>query len=275
MSSAATDWVWDQSAATGNARTVLLAIARVANADGVAYAGTAMLMRRTRAARSTVRKSVDVLLASGELVVVEGISGPAGETVYRLPLVDGGAHVAPEEFRFRGAGDRPGSASGPGRESAPGGPETGREGGRGSALGGPETGPQNLSNRELQEAQQQPRASRSPLIPELHPLGDALAAAGVAVRWTLGLGEQRDAYRLVQAHGVEALVELAGRRTTPGSEAKSARYWLKVWSDLDRPASARPGPNVVPLRRANPAAYTDNLAAGLALLQAQKEGTAP
>ncbi|MFD9076022.1 hypothetical protein [Streptomyces lasiicapitis] len=112
------------------------------------------------------------------------------------------------------------------------------------------------------------------MISELRPLGDALAAAGVAVRWTLGLGEQRDAHRLVRAHGVEALVELAVHRTAPGDEAKSARYWLKVWSDLDRDrASARPGPNVVPLRPANPAAYTDNLAAGLALLQAHKEGT--
>ncbi|RZU21720.1 hypothetical protein [Streptomyces sp. BK239] len=269
MSRTATDWVWDQSAATGNARTVLLAIAHVANADGVAYAGTAMLVRRTRAARSTVRKSVDALLASGELAVVEGATGPAGETVYRLPLVG----AVPDASGFEGAESRPGSDFGPGRGSAPGGPETGLEGDRKPARGGPEIGLQNLSNRTQQEAQQQPRASRSPLIPELHPLGDALAAAGIPVRWSLGLGEQRDTYRLVQAHGVEALVELAARRTTPGSEAKSARYWLKVWGDLDRAPSARPGPNVVPLRTANPAAYTDNLAAGLALLQAQKEGT--
>ncbi|MEL3944479.1 hypothetical protein [Streptomyces sp. LNU-CPARS28] len=133
--------------------------------------------------------------------------------------------------------------------------------------------PQNAYERKHQ-AEQQPRATRSPLIPELHPLGDALAAAGVAVRWTLGLGEQRDVWQLVKAHGVEALVGLAARRTTPGTEAKPARYWLKVWSDLDRAPSAHPGANVVPLRSV-PAAYTDNLAAGLALLQAQKEGTTP
>ncbi|WP_411129896.1 hypothetical protein [Streptomyces sp. x-19] len=267
MSLDATDWVWNQSAARGTALVVLLAVADKAGADCTAYAGTAMLMQRTRAARSTVRGAVDALLDSGELLVVAGVTGPAGETVYRLPLALG--HI-----RAEGAGIRPGSDSGPGRKSAPGGPESGPGEGRKPAPGGAETGPQNKKNKREQEAQQQPRATspaRSPLIPELHPLGDALAAAGVAVRWTLGLGEQRDVFRLVQAHGVEALVGLAARRTT-GTEPKPARYWLKVWGDLDRAPAALPGPNVAPLRAA-PAAYTDNLAAGLALLKAQKEGT--
>ncbi|MFD7716197.1 hypothetical protein [Streptomyces sp. NPDC059814] len=266
MSRAATDWVWDHATARGTARTVLLAIADRANADAIAYAGTAMLVQRTRAARSTVRDAVDALLDSGELAVVEDVTGPRGETVYRLPLIDA-----------EGAGNRPGPDSAPGRGSAPRGPESGTEGGRNPARGGAETGPQNKKNKREQEAQQQqPRANtsaRSPLIPELHPLGDALAAAGVAVRWTLGLGEQRDVWRLVQQHGVEALVELAARRTQPGTEPKPARYWLRVWGDLDRAPSARPGPYVVPLRSPAPPAYTDNLVAGLALLKAQKEGT--
>lgn len=269
MSLDATDWVWNQSAARGTALVVLLAVADKAGADCTAYAGTAMLMQRTRAARSTVRGAVDMLLDSGELLVVEGVTGPAGETVYRLPLALG-------HTRTEGAGIRPGSDSGPGRKSAPGGPESGPGEGRNPAPGGSETGPQNRKNKREQEAQQQPRANtpaRSPLIPELHPLGDALAAAGVAVRWTLGLGEQRDVWRLVQAHGVEPLVELAARRTQPGTEPKPARYWLRVWGDLDRAPSARPGANVVPLRSPPSAAYTDNLAAGLALLKAQKEGT--
>ncbi|MEU6822824.1 hypothetical protein ABZ921_19530 [Streptomyces atriruber] len=244
---------------------MLLAIADRANADAIAYAGTAMLVQRTRAARSTVRDAVDALLVSGELAVVEDVTGPRGETVYRLPLV-----------AAQGAGNRFGPDSDPGRGSVPRGPESGTEGGRNPARGGAETDPQNKKNKREQEAQQQPRANspaRSPLIPELHPLGDALAAAGVAVRWTLGLGEQRDVWRLVQQHGVEALVELAARRTQPGTEPKPARYWLRVWGDLDRAPSARPGTNVVPLRSPPSDAYTDNLAAGLALLKAQKEGT--
>ncbi|MFF5568075.1 hypothetical protein ACFY7Z_25750 [Streptomyces sp. NPDC012623] len=269
MSRAATDWVWDHATARGTARTVLLAIADKANVDATAYAGTAMLVQRTRAARSTVRDAVDALLDSGELAVIEDATGPRGETVYRLPLVTA-------TVRTEGTGNRPGPDSDPGRGSAPRGPESSTEGDRNPARGGAETGPQNKKNKREQEAQQQPRANtpaRSPLIPELHPLGDALAAAGVAVRWTLGLGEQRDVWRLVQQHGVEALVELAARRTQPGTDPKPARYWLRVWGDLDRALSARPSPNVVPLHSPAPAAYTDNLAAGLALLKAQKEGT--
>ncbi len=270
MSLAATDWVWSQSDSRGAARLVLLAIADRADADGVAYAGTASLIRRTRAARSTVRDAVDSLLASGELGIVEGELGPGGETVYRLPLLD-----------ERGTGDRPGPDSNPGRTSAPGGPvsgpgegrtpapgvpTTGPGEGRTPAPGGPTTGPQNKRS-SLQDEQQQPRATNTAaaLVPELRPLDAALVAASIAVRWSLGLGEQRDVYRLVQAHGVEALVDLAARRTTPGEAPKSARYWLKVWSDLDRPA-----PNTPPRVPASTSNYADNLAAGLALLT-QKE----
>ncbi|MFD9789648.1 hypothetical protein ACFWXK_01730 [Streptomyces sp. NPDC059070] len=109
--------------------------------------------------------------------------------------------------------------------------------------------------------------SSAALIPELRPLDAALVAASVTVRWSLGLGEQRDVVRLVQAHGVEALVGLAARRSTPSEAPKAARYWLKVWSDLDRPVSAPPR------TASSAAAYADNLAAGLALLNAQKERT--
>ncbi|MER7464070.1 hypothetical protein [Streptomyces sp. NPDC097981] len=257
MSLAATDWVWSQSDSRGAARLVLLAIADRADAYGVAYAGTASLIRRTRAARSTVRDAVDALLASGELAVVEGELGPGGETVYRFPLL--GA---------RGTGERPGPISDPGRTSAPGRPTTGPGEGRRSAPGGPATGPQNKRSYSPQE-QQQPRATNTAaaLIPELRPLDAALVAASIAVRWSLGLGDQRDVYRLVQAHGVEALVDLTARRTNPGEAPKAARYWLKVWSDLDRPAPSAP-----PRAPASTASYADNLAAGLALL-AQKEGT--
>ncbi|MGW8374288.1 hypothetical protein [Streptomyces sp. ODS28] len=95
----------------------------------------------------------------------------------------------------------------------------------------------------------------------------------------LGLGEQRDVYRLVEQHGIERLVELAAHRTAPGDSPKSARYWLKVWGDLDHspahppadPAVGAAG-NVVPLRsRASPpASHTDSLLAGLRLLEEQE-----
>jgi hypothetical protein len=128
------------------------------------------------------------------------------------------------------------------------------------------SGPQNVPTYSPPQ-QQQPRGSSAALIPELRPLGDALAAASITVRWSLGLREMRDVYRLTQRHGVEALVGLAARRTVPGEAPKAARYWLKVWSDLDRSSSPPPRP------QPPTAAFTDHLAAGLALLNAQKEST--
>ncbi|MGW7514811.1 mucin-2 [Streptomyces sp. NPDC054796] len=121
------------------------------------------------------------------------------------------------------------------------------------------------------EVQQQ--HARAGLVPELHPLADALADAGRAVRWGLGLGEQRDVHRLMKAHGVAALAEVVARRTAPGEEPKPARYWLKVWSD---PRTWQPaaGADVIPLAAAQPRRSraqqgADHLAAALARRTAQ------
>ncbi|MGW2588033.1 hypothetical protein ACWCYZ_43425, partial [Streptomyces virginiae] len=61
---------------------------------------------------------------------------------------------------------------------------------------------------------------------------------------------------------------LARVTLTERAAPKAARYWLKVWSDLDRPSSTPPRATTT-----STAAYADNLAAGLALLNAQKERT--
>jgi hypothetical protein len=75
----AQDWVWNHSKSKGTARLVLLAIADKAYGKGcTAYAGTTMLVQRTNAARSSVVAAVDKLIESGELAVVEGLTGPRG-----------------------------------------------------------------------------------------------------------------------------------------------------------------------------------------------------
>ncbi|MBI0374698.1 hypothetical protein JBE27_00010 [Streptomyces albiflaviniger] len=268
MSLDAMDWVWTRSTAKGTARMVLLAIADKCPDDAcTAYAGTTMLVQRTNAARSSVVVAVDKLLDGDELRVVKGAKGPRGETVYHLPRAVGHVRAASEETRFRGPESEPVRNPDRSKNRTPRGPKTGPEEYGNRTPTGPESGPQNACERKHQAEQQQPRATRSALIPELGPLDDALTAAGVPVRWSLGLGEQRDVWRLVQAHGAETLVARAAARTRAGAEPKSARYWLRVWGDLNRAPAARPGPNTAA------AAYTDNLAAGLALLHAQKEGT--
>lgn len=273
------DWVWTRSTSKGNARTVLLAIAdKCPDERCVAYAGTAMLMQRANASRSSVRAVVDALLASGELKIVEGAKGPRGETVYHLPYAVGHTLSRSDESWLDGVRIRPGSDSGPGQDPAPGGSESGPAGGQDVVPGGTESDPQNASNaRERKEQQQShaPARAASAVVEQLQPLVDALAAAGVAVRWSLGLGEQRDAHRLVERHGVAALVDLAAHRTAPGDAPKSARYWLKVWSDLDRPAPPSPAPagNVVPFRgRSAPAAASNrqNLLAALGNIESRE-----
>ncbi|GAU67662.1 hypothetical protein SSP35_05_02290 [Streptomyces sp. NBRC 110611] len=291
----ASDWVWNRSESRGLARTILLAIAdKCPDASCTAYAGTAMLMQRTRAARSSVRAAVDKLLDSGELEIVTGFLGPNGETVYRLPHAVGHVRQQSEVADISRAGDRPGPDPDPGRYQAPGGPVTGPggsgnrpEGGpeaspgedRYPAPGGAEASPHNNSSSLLQQQQQQhapARTSGSTVIEQLRPLVGALDAAGVAVRWSLGLGEQRDVHRLVERHGVAALVELAAHRTAPGDAPKSARYWLKVWSDLNHAPATSPAAstNVVPFRSraaAPPASTRHNLLAALDHIESRED----
>ncbi|MFE7316434.1 hypothetical protein ACFU7T_25580 [Streptomyces sp. NPDC057555] len=276
MSLDAMDWVWTRSAAKGTARMVLLAIAdKCPGPDCTAYAGTTMLVQRTNAARSSVVAAVDKLLESGELEVVEGSTGPRRETVYRLPLAVDHRRAESDSTPYRGPKSGPVQNPDRSKNQTPWGTDSGPQGYENRTPTGPNSGPQNAYERNHQEEQQQPRAGTSPVVEQLRPLANALDAAGVEVRWTLGLGEQRDVWRLVQTHGAAALVDLAARRTHPGDGPKPARYWLRVWSDLDHaPAAAPHGSNVVPFRPAPaaPTSHTDNLAAGLALLE--KEGFA-
>ncbi|MGI5353453.1 mucin-2 [Streptomyces sp. CA-250714] len=134
---------------------------------------------------------------------------------------------------------------------------------------GPSRSPRPDPTRPLvlpSEVQQQQHArERSGLVPELHPLADALAAAGCGVRWSLGLGEQRDVHQLVKTHGADALAEVVTRRTAPGDDPKPARYWLKVWAD-PRTWQTAPGADVIPLDRgARPSTTDQRVAAGMDL----------
>jgi hypothetical protein len=274
----AMDWAWRHATAKGTARLVLLAIAdKASGQDCTAYAGTTALMQRTRASRTAVRRAVDALLAAGELVVVEGARGPRGETRYAIPGAAGHTRGAPEVSPSEGDTNEPGQESDPGQNPTPGGTESDPVGGHNPTPRGPESDPHNAVVRREHKQTQQPRVharDRSAVVEQLRPLDAALEAAGVDVRWSLGLGEQRDVWHLANRHGIPALVELAARRTRVGDEPKPARYWLRVWGDLDRtPAAppAHPGGNVVPLRRGSPPTTADTLLAGLALLE-EREG---
>lgn len=272
MSLDAMDWVWTQSAAKGNARMVLIAIAdKCRGPECTAYAGTAMLMRHVNASRTSVRESVDKLIALRELEIVEGAKGPRGETVYRLPGAVGHLRFAPDETGRHRAGIRPGVDLVPGRGTAPRGTRSGPAPERELTQGGADSFPQNARNQEEHKEQQQPRTQQAtPVVPDgMRHLASALQVAGLSVHWSLGLREQQDVQDLVERHGVDALVARAVSRGNPTDPPKPARYWLKVWGDLDGSSVSR-GSNVVPFLPSGLRNHRDTLAAGLALLNEQE-----
>lgn len=261
------DWVWNHSASKGTARMVLLAIAdKCPGVDCSAYAGTAMLMQRTNASRSSVRASVDKLINAGELSVSDGGKGPRGETIYQIPRAVG--HVRSTARGRRRVEPRPGFKSGPDQEEAPKGPESGEQGEQPVAPWGPESDPQNARNHKQHKEQQPREASRDLMSSEpVLQLTKALQAEGLSVRWNLVVSEQLDVERLIRNYGVTALVEVVARRTVPGDVAKPARYWLRAWADLDQASSRTTSTvNVVPLLRSTRGNHSDALKGGLALL---------
>lgn len=170
MSLDAQDWVWEHSASKNTARLVLLAIAdKASGSDVSAYAGTTFLMRRTNASRTAVIKAVDALLDLGELEIVLGVTGPHGETRYRLPEAKGharkgGTDSVPVRIPYRSEKKTP-----RGTESVPGGYgiRTGR---------GPQSAPHNAVNPETPEGTQKEGADASsnqprPTAPTARPDG--------------------------------------------------------------------------------------------------------
>ncbi len=281
------EWVWEHSQARGVARLVLLAIAdRAAGPDCSAYAGTTMLVRRAGAARSSVVTAVDKLIAGGELEIVPQSRGPRGETWYRLPhaaeyvrdLVHVGGDSGP-------AAGHPvsGSVRNPDpRRSDPRGPESVPEGpgdrtGRGTKSGPPHQRERNHQELSSSHARARPGPGPNTTPDAARPLMTDLSAAGVDVAWRLTPAEWTTVLAAERRWGREALVHVAVERTT-GRSVRSARYLLAIWRDAANfttggaeptPAAPAVGSNVVPLRRA--VGHSDNLLAGLALLEGEGE----
>ncbi|MEJ8652763.1 hypothetical protein WKI65_33045 [Streptomyces sp. MS1.AVA.3] len=143
----------------------------------------------------------------------------------------------------------------------------------------PPTSPDGEVGKQRAGARTQPRIEGAPseAVPaKAVPLVDACTAAGLVVAWRLTSAEWLKIEALIDRVGIPALVEHARRlHASRGTPAHSARAWIKDWAGLPTGASAAPSPpdqagrgggEVVPLRRPLPS-YTDNLVAGLALLE--------
>jgi hypothetical protein len=263
----AQDWVWEHSASKNTARLVLLAIADKASGPDVsAYAGSTFLMRRSNASRTAVIKAVDTLLDLGELEIVLGVTGPHGETRYRLPCAKGhtrkgGTDSVPVRNPYRSEKKTPGGA-----ESVPGGSgiRTGR---------GPQSVPHNAVNTETPEGTQKegaedrpnvaPRGRRAPEPDGLTPIETAGfeltdPMRGWALR-TFGPGLDLD-YETAQF--VDHFRAQNVRRPNWPTEWQK---WIRRSAKFASERANRPSTNVVPFAQPRPSTTDARVQAALDL----------
>ncbi|MCX5362907.1 hypothetical protein OG864_29855 [Streptomyces sp. NBC_00124] len=299
MSLDAMDWVWNRAKSRGNARLVLLAVAdKVTGPEATARMGTAEVMRRLAAARSTARAAVDAALKSGELVEDEPAIGSRA-ALYRIPGAVGYSRTGPSSGPLTAAPQRaesrpptPYRAESRPPTAAATGPESGPlpqapESGLWSEIRpprGPDSGPHQPPidgmNEGVSEAHA-PDLAAGGVPPFARPLVDRITAAQVYVGWDLTANEWLRLDAMLRRSGADMLaqhaVTIAGRR-----EVSSARYFLRAWTNLP-PAptagtvAAEPvtrSANVIPLDRSQTrgrvAQSADYLAEALAAMEAQQ-----
>jgi hypothetical protein len=267
------DWVWTRSRSRGNARLVLLAVAdKAPDATATVRMGTAEMVRRVNAARSTVLDAVAAALASGELEITEAAAGSRAAT-YRIPgAVDyvraTGPKSGPQTHDTRGSesqttnGYRSESqtttapASGPNPGPQPAEPEAGLWSESQTACG-PNSGPLYHPIERVNEGVRE-EGPPSAVIPQFaEQLVGQITAARVYVPWNLTPGEWFKVDALIKRSGVDMLAAVAVRAATK-KDVGHARYFLRAWQSLP----ALPAPGTVPAQPAGPGADVIPLAAG-------------
>jgi hypothetical protein len=108
MSTAIMTRVWSESQHKGSELLLLLAIADNANDQGVAYPSRRTLAKKTRMSDRHVKRLVQVLIRSGELLVHFG-AGPRGCNEYQITLSTEGGQDVPRKIS---SGGHPGSKRG-------------------------------------------------------------------------------------------------------------------------------------------------------------------
>jgi hypothetical protein len=268
MSYAARDWVWERSRARGTARLVMLSLAdRVTGPDCTAYSSIGTLVRRTGAGRTAVRGAIDCLLTSGELEVIEGITGPLRSTVYRLA---GAVGWAPE-----------GSDSDPGQTS---------QGGRIPTRGGSHSDPLNREEQRRTEVEQRESAgvretrppATTPVTTTLLPLPHDWQPDDDLLGWAMASGHAQrlglDGLDLATAKWVAHRTD-----TAPRSAAAWRADW-QTWIARERPEPTPAGPqlrvipggaaNTSPVRLTPQQQYEALLMAAAKQLQAEQDAQA-
>jgi len=103
--------VWENSRHNGGALLVLLALADFADNQGRAFPSIPTLAERTRVTDRQVRRTLNALVVSGELVIETRGGGRNLSNRYRV-IVNGDTHVRVSELVNADAGDRVSTPSG-------------------------------------------------------------------------------------------------------------------------------------------------------------------
>jgi hypothetical protein len=267
----AQDWVWNHSQAKSTARLVLLAIAdKASGTDCSAYAGTTMLIQRANAARSSVIVAVDRLVESGELAIVEGATGPRGETRYALPKAvghrrEGGLKSGPPRNPDRSEIRTPrGTKSGPPRSEI-------------RTPTGPKSGPHNAVNADTTEGTQKEGAEASsnwprPTTPTAQPDGltpidvDSFELTDPMRAWALRTFGPNLDLDYETAQFVDHFRAQNVRRPNWPTEWQK---WVRRSAKFASERANRPGSNVVRLPSGQTLTGTDAKVAGWAAIAAQ------
>ncbi|MFI9203311.1 helix-turn-helix domain-containing protein [Streptomyces sp. NPDC053048] len=247
MSYDAREWVWEHSTSKGTARMVLLAIAdRCVDRRCIAYASVPALMKRCNASRTAVRTALDKLLDGPELVLLEGRTGPRGETYYCLPAA---ATFLAEQAAEGGRNAAPG-----GSESDPLAPS---EGGSDSDPGARNATPRGTGFRPGAGPDSDPQNRREPKVN-----GRRAALTVPAAEWqpdeqALAWAQQQGHLERLGEHGLRAADEkwrVYRATAAPRAAAAWAADW-RAWIAQERtPAPGRPALYALPGGATPPAA---------------------
>ncbi|GAA3162216.1 MULTISPECIES: hypothetical protein [Streptomyces] len=234
MSAIVTNAVWSSTKSQKSDLLVILALAKVADDEGNASLPMEDIAGLTGLSTRAVKNCLDKLYDLNELAHTPG-GGRGRPNRYQILLT----HGSNEGSSFQETAPQTGNHV-PGMEE------------RSPAHAGANTpvGSISTSTKQASLPDSGGAVADSVDVPEgAQDLVTAMTTAGMLVGWRLNAEEWRRVTALSARWGTDRLVDVIARRWDPARPPKTARYLLRIWSDLPSAAPADIATsNVVPLR---------------------------
>jgi hypothetical protein len=263
MSDIVTEMVWSQSKSRRGSRLVMLALARMADEKGRATITLEEISHLTHLTTRSITKCLSELATLGELSRERG-GGACNPNSYSILLLDRRHDTHEDSATELPATGPEKNQEGISLQETPSRilPEPGRSGKslhpESEVSSSPPQGgitPVGSNTKKQASLLEHPgdiAPQQGPVtVPDsARELVEALTAAGMLVGWRLTEAEWKRVTALVDLWGYERLVDMVTRRWNTNRPPQSARYLLRIWTDLpvDVAATGRAG-NVVALRR--------------------------